>query len=459
MHGTRGDSYAMNEDASNDDSRPGSRFFARNAMFNLAGYGVPFIAALIAVPLLVRGLGIERFGLLTLAWMITGYFGLFDLGISRAVTKYAADLEARGERTALRETIGTAMGMLLGLGAAAAVLVAAAAPFLSSLVLETSSRLHAETTTSFIALAAAIPFMLGSAGARGVLEAQQRFGLLNAIRIPIAIASTAGPLAIVPHTQNLFPIALVLLIARIIEFAVFIFILLRLFPGLRACMRPRMRAGRLLLGYGGWLTVTNIVGPVMTYLDRFIVSGLLGATAAAFYATPYDVVSRLAVIPGSLLGAVFPALAAAHTSDEQRFTALYKRTRRIITLLMTPLVLLIILGGGVFLNVWLGPAFAEQGTSVLRLLALGMLVNAIGQVPYGALHAMGRPDITAKLHLVELPLFLGMIWVFTHTMGITGAALAWFIRALFDTTVLTVLAERRIAGAGRRLLCAQSVRS
>ena len=48
------------------------------------------LVALVAIPILVDGLGTARFGILTLAWMVVGYFSLFDLGLGRALTKLTA---------------------------------------------------------------------------------------------------------------------------------------------------------------------------------------------------------------------------------------------------------------------------------------------------------------------------------------------------------------------------------
>jgi len=69
---------------------------AQSSLWNLLGQGVPIAAALVAIPLLVKGLGTERFGILTLAWVVIGYFSLFDLGMGRALTKVVAEELAAG---------------------------------------------------------------------------------------------------------------------------------------------------------------------------------------------------------------------------------------------------------------------------------------------------------------------------------------------------------------------------
>ncbi|HLJ29909.1 MAG TPA: hypothetical protein VKY85_24590 [Candidatus Angelobacter sp.] len=56
------------------------RFLARNTIWNLLGQLLPMAVAVVAIPPVIRGLGIPRFGVLSLAWIVIGYFSLFDLG-------------------------------------------------------------------------------------------------------------------------------------------------------------------------------------------------------------------------------------------------------------------------------------------------------------------------------------------------------------------------------------------
>ena len=86
----------------------GSRL-SRNTVLNLVGQCAPLVVAIFAIPLLIRGLGTDRFGVLTLAWVVIGYFSLFDLGLSRALTMLVAEkLGGAG-----REQVGTLFMILL----------------------------------------------------------------------------------------------------------------------------------------------------------------------------------------------------------------------------------------------------------------------------------------------------------------------------------------------------------
>jgi len=72
------------------------RRLARNVLWNLLGTGAPLLVALFAIPLLIEGLGTERFGVLLIAWMVVGYFSLFDMGLGRALTKLVAEKLGKG---------------------------------------------------------------------------------------------------------------------------------------------------------------------------------------------------------------------------------------------------------------------------------------------------------------------------------------------------------------------------
>src|SRR5262245_59729652 len=90
-------------------SGPSGRLLARNTLWNLAGQCVPLFIGLITMPLLVRGLGTERFAVLTFAWLIVGYFSLFDLGLGRALTQMVAEREAADTNHQVTTLVWTAL--------------------------------------------------------------------------------------------------------------------------------------------------------------------------------------------------------------------------------------------------------------------------------------------------------------------------------------------------------------
>ena len=205
-----------------------------------------------------------------------------------------------------------------------------------------------------------------------------------------------------------------------------------------------------LLPFGGWLTVSNVVGPVLVYLDRFMVGALLPPNQLAYYAVPFEMVSRLLVIPMSLTGALFPALASAQSHDGSQARALRRKAFQLSCALILPVALIGGLAAQPLLRLWLGEEFALHGSRTMQILLVGFTFNAIAQVPMAAMHGHGLGRPTALLHLVELPIYAVCVLAMVRAYGLEGAALAWSARGALDMVVLSLMlrrAERSIAAA------------
>lgn len=414
----------------------------RNTFLNLLGNVLPLIAAILVMPHLIRELGADRFGVLSLIWIVIGYFGMFDLGIGRAATKFVAEQIAQQESEQVRSTAWTSLIALASFGIMGGAGLTVLNETIVVRVLQIPVPLREETVAAFNILAVSIPLLLASTGARGLLEAHRRFGVINAIKIPVGVGTIVAPMMVAGFSHSLRDLAAALLLMRAFDFlATFLACRLTL-PVLGRPKRPQARALMQLVGYGGWLTVSSIVGPLMTYLDRFIVGGMLTISAVAYYSTPYDVVTKQLVIPASLLGVIFPSLAGYAAVAPGKFVELYERSVAYLIAIMAPAAIIVMVLAEPGLTVWLGEEFALKSTSVVQLLAAGILLNGVAQAPYAAIQALGRPDITAKLHLLELPFYILVLWLSVSALGITGAALAWLLRAAIDTVMLFWLCNR-----------------
>jgi O-antigen/teichoic acid export membrane protein len=422
--------------------RRGRPRLARDSAFNLIGQGVPFLAALFAIPLLIRGLGTDRFGVLTLAWMVVGYFSLFDLGLGRALTQVVAEQLGEAGNLHAPPLAWIALAFMLALGSLGAVVVGLMSPWLVHSALKVPAALQPETLRSFYVLAAAIPIVVVTAGLAGILSAFQRFAVLNAIRAPMGIYGFLAPLVILPFSQNLLLVTAVLVFGRVLACGAHLIACLPVMPRLRSVFVPQAGSIRPLFHLGAWMTVTNVIGPLMVYLDRFVIGAIVSVAAVAYYATPYELVTKLLIVPGAILGVLFPAFAASYRQDHAGMTRLFVRGTKYIALLLFPIILVTTAFAHEGLGWWLGDEFARQSSPVLQCLAIGVFINSLAQLFATLVQGVGRPDLTAKLHVLELPIYLPSLWWAIHGYGVIGAALVWTGRVALDGVLLFWLARR-----------------
>jgi O-antigen/teichoic acid export membrane protein len=409
---------------------------ARNTALNLGGHVIPLVVGLATIPYVVRGLGSAGFGILSIAWVLLGYLGFFDLGLGRATTKFIAECLGRGELDRLPSLVWTSMGYQLIFSVPGCLVAAGLVPFLVG-ELKVPPGLISETRLSFYILAASLPVVLATTTFRSVLESAQRFDLVNYVKVPANVSVFLLPAIAVWLGLHLPGIILLLVLGRLGATLVYLAICLKIFPNLGKSFAFDSKLLRPLITYGGWITVSVAVSSVMVYGDRFVIGALVSMAAVGYYTAPAEIVNRLGIFPGSLVLTLFPAFSSLDAwGEKEKLERLYARSVKFLLLCLGPLLVLIMIFARDILRLWLGNEFALKSTLVLQILAVGVLLNSMALVPFTLIQGLGRPDVTAKFHLLELPLYLGVLWLLVERMGITGAALAWTLRMGFDAALL-----------------------
>jgi O-antigen/teichoic acid export membrane protein len=430
--------------------RASGRLLARSTAWNLVGYLAPLIVAVIAIPILIRHLGTARYGVLTIAWGIVGYFGVFDMGLSNALTKFIAEKIGRASPSELDEVFHTGFALLLVSSMCGGLLLMLLARPLACSWLTVPVVLRGQTTAVFRCFALALPFVVTVASFRGTLGAYQRFDIISKIQITVGSVSFAGPALISLLKPNLLLIVAFLVAGRIAAWSIYLYCCLQVVPFLTIRPRISRQVIQPLMTFGGWISLCNITDPLFLYSDRLILGVLVSMSAVAYYATPFDMVIRLWVIPDALNSALFPAYASSMKRDGRRATELIEKAGHYLFPLIFLPVLAVALFAHQVLSLWIGPNFAANGATVLQWLAAGVLFTSFARIPWTLLVAY-RPDYPAKLVLFEAPLYLAALYTLIRLYGLTGAAIAWSCRGAFNCAVLHAMTWCTLPAAVRAI--------
>lgn len=410
----------------------------RNTLWNLAGSGLPLIAAAGLIPFILHRLGNEAFGVLALIWALIGYFSLFDMGVGRALTFELSKLKAANNAAEISLTLKAGLVLTLAAGLFGAAVMLVLAPYFATSWLKISPALQQDAMLSFkIAAIGVIPTTITS-GLRGALEGLGRFAASNLNKIILGFCMFVLPaLSIAIHGNDLWAITLYLVLARLI---VVLVATTQLWSYLAAPATGLVRNHlKPLLNYGAWITVTGIVGPLMIYGDRFFVSAAVGAAELPLYAIPQEGLQRLLMIPVALCGALMPQLASLSPRDA---AASYWRNYKRVTVAMLAVCALVALLAYPALAWWLSEEFAQQALPIVLILCVGIWINSMALVPYTLMHANGNPRLTALFHLFELGLYVLALWWLAANFGLIGAALAWVGRVALDLLLLHIAANK-----------------
>jgi len=412
----------------------------RNASWNLLGTGLPMLLALITVPILIHGAGIERFGVLAIAWALLDYFGLFDLGVGRTAIKFLAESFEHDRAVESRETFWTAVLLSCLFGLLGGLILVVLTPWLVEGALNVPTKLQTETRGAFYLLALGVPVTTTTLALRGTLEAKHHFRLMNTIQMPNSALTQAAPLLALLFGRDLRLLVGAMVLSRLLGAGMF------LASALRSLEHPFMgpffslKRLRSLFSYSSWQAVTNAISPLMETGDKFVVGALSSLTAVAYYATPAEVIKRLLILPSSVGRTTFPIFSAGIGLQER--TRVCIRAVKRLAMILAPLAATIIVFAPDLLSLWVGPSFAHHSAPVLQILAVGLLANSLAFVPFGMIQGLGRPDVTAKFHLLELPIFFLLLWYGVRHWGIVGAATAWTARVVLDLGLLAIYTGR-----------------
>ena len=414
---------------------------ARNSLLNFAAQAVPLVAAFVALPLTIRGLGASAFGVLAIVWMVLSY--LSDLGFGPTTTRFTAKALGAGRPQEVGAILWSVCTLHILVGVIQGLVLAAITPWLTASLLKIPADIVGQARSCLFLLAATVPILGLARSFRGLSEAAQRFDLILCVDIPIisatyvlaALAANAGwPLL------NVFS---VILVSRLVSIPAYLLIARKALPGVS--LRPgSQRAGlRELTTFAGWAATSSIISPLLVYLDRFVVGALLSMTAVTYYTAPYELVTRLVLIPAGILGALYPAFSHLAGQDaHDQIEHLAARSVNLVLVLLAPAMIFVLAFAHDGIALWLGPAYAADSGVAAQILIVGVLFNAAAHVPFGLLQSLGRPEVPAKFHLIELPVQLAVATLLISRFGIAGAALAWTFRTAFDAVLLFSAAAR-----------------
>lgn len=407
----------------------------KNSFYNLLGLGLPLIVAVISMPMLIHALGDSRFGVLTLIWAVVSYFGLFDLGMGRALTQQLSTFIKEKRDLEIPSLVFTSLLILVGLGALAGIVLWFGAQSVGG-YLSDKGDLN-EIASSMRVMAIGMPFIILTSGFRGILESKLAFGIINLIRVPMGVYTFLGPLIVVLFYQNsLVAITVALTAGRVVACVVHAWFALRLLPGILAWKNYNPAKVKFLLSSGGWMTLSNILSPLMGYLDRFIIGITISAAAVAYYVTPFEVISKLWIIPNALTAVLFPKFAVGNIGDRRDSAELFRHAIMILFLVVFPIALFSATFAREILAAWIGANFSNQSAFLMQIFCVGILINCMSHVPFTLIQGVGKANVTAYIHVIQFPVFVLMLWVMTKQFGLNGTVFTWCGRMVVDGALL-----------------------
>jgi len=406
-------------------SDPASRVTVfRNIAANVGGSALSMLALLVVVPIYLRLLGAEAYGLVGLFTTVTVAALALDLGLGATLNREAARMRARGESASFGDLVATLEVGAWGLGLLFGAAFAEAAPAITGRWLTFSMLTPGEVTRSLYLMALALPALTARtvylAGLNG-LEHQGRANLLMATGTGLRALTTVAALVLVRPTITTFFLAQLALLY--VEVAAFRFTLLAALPEAARHGRIRPASARPTLGFSGGVAGTMLLALGLTSVDQVILSAILPLAQFGYYMLAVAAANALGQIVQPITTAVYPRFSQlVERGDTPRIADEYHFFSQLVAVVVLPVGCLLAFFPGEVLALWTrSPDAARQAAAVLGLRATGTMLNALMHVPHVMQLAVGWSTLGAAVNAVVIPstVALGLAW------GGVGAALVW----------------------------------
>ena len=320
---------------------------AKNSFFNIAGYIIPGILSIPILGYMARELGIEEFGLFTIILALVGYASIFDVGITRSVIREIAIFKNNEEE--VLKIISTSALLVLILGVAAGVLIIVFSSIISEL-LKVSSYAVENFKYSLMLLSLSIPLFLLTQIWCSLLEGREEFLKLNIFKTISNTLVVLLPAIGLMLDSSLLSAVIGLLISRVIS----ILLVLWFCKEYIVKLKFHKDTFKRLINFGGWIAVSNIISPIMSYFDRFILANKVGSNVVGFYTGPSEAISRIGIFPSAIARTIFPMLSDKEADNKQ----IKKISYLLVFLSIVPFGIITAYFAENILDLWLGSQFA-----------------------------------------------------------------------------------------------------
>jgi O-antigen/teichoic acid export membrane protein len=409
-------------------SGPGRSRIALAIAANIGGRVWSSLLGLALVPLYIRLLGIEAFGLIGFYTTLQAVFGIFDLGLRTTLSRELAQRSVQpGSAASMRDLTRTLECVYWGVAALIGIAVMTLAPLIAGSWVQAQqlSRTSVQQAVLLMGLTLALqfPFDLYAGGLLGL----ERQVLLNGMTTLMATVRGFGALAV-----------LYIIGAQIQYFFAWQIIISGLQTALCAALlwrslprggRPRFQLALLIdiWRFAAGMAGISLLSLLLMQLDKVLLSRLLPLAEFGYYNLASTLSSGLLVVIGSLFTAIFPRLSQlVALGDTQELAALYHRGCQIMAVLLLPPALVAALFAPELLLLWTNDALVvDRAHLLVSLLLIGTALNGLNTIPYALQVASGWTKLPFYQNLIAVVLFVPLLLWAVAAMGAVGAAIGW----------------------------------
>lgn len=385
--------------------------------------GVNVLVGIFLSPLILHRLGNTAYGAWALAFSVTGYYGLFDLGIRSSVIRYVSTYSATSDRLGLQRLINTSLALYTAIGVAAMLATLALSAAAGSLF-----RIPAEflPTAKILFLmvggGVALGFPLGLFG--GVLEGLGRFYEVNVTNLAAALLRAALVVLALQRGYGLRMVALITVLTPLLASVARAVLALRLLDVRLGWRYAERGAFREIGRYSASSFALMVAYKLRFKTDELVISAMLPIAAVTFFSIGDRLVDYTMEVVGSLAQIFVPMSGQSDAKgDTERLRRIFIAGNRACALVVFPITATLIVLGRQIITAWVGPSYVAASYPVMLALLIPSTLTLSQAASTRILYGMARHRTLAWISSLEAVANVLLSVILIRPLGIFGDAL------------------------------------
>jgi len=396
---------------------------AKSAFYNVLNYVSQPLLLLIAIPIIVRSLGLDKFGIWAVVNSVGWGFAALGIGIGDAATKYIAACRGRSDYPGAARIFEATVSLSITTALIVGGLVFVAANPIARWAFHMESTDRTLATHAIRAGAVLLSMRWIEAAYTSTLSAYERYDITA--RTCIAIKSLAIISMVVLAVCHYGVVAILLSTSACTFFGLLLLAwqVRRLNPHMSLWPVVDFAGWRHLASFGAFSSIQSIANLIFMQADRVIVGAVIGPAAAGAYSICLQLTQPIQIISVQAFNFVFPRISHKMEAGEHEAAHRFVRTMLAISIGVTLLLSLpLLLLGKPLLSLYMGAEFARLHYSVLPVLTIAFAIVSISVIPYYALLGTGQVRFVSLLNLVAGIVAAACALWWTPHYGTMGAA-------------------------------------
>lgn len=419
-----------------------------NIIFNFLGSAWLGILTLAVTPIQVYFLGVEAFGLVRLITILQVLLGTLDLGISATVTKVVSSDHSEQHR-ASANAVNTASTVYWFIALVVAVVLWMNSDKMAGFWLSRTKLDPATVTSGIQIIAVYLGLRWPVAFYTGVINGLQRMDVLNLVKAGVNTLRLVGGVVVLFFWPDLVTFLVWFAISSAVELPVYIRITYRLFPALRLWPIFSLASFKDIWRYSAAMNLVALTALVLSQADRLAVMKFLSLEALGYYSIAYNASIVISLVQSAINSATFPAY--SHSFSSGRYADLllrYGKASQLMGFAVGLPCFLLIFFGHEILQIWINMKVADEVAFAMLWLALGFFINSMISGAHMLAMACGKPNLSLKVNLLAVLLYLPALYWVVPIYGINGAAAAYAGLTLYYAITLLPMVQARILRQG-----------